>query len=136
MFILKVVNLWLISNYCPISLISSIHKISTLLVTRIKSVLGSSILEVQIAFLPGRQILDGVLATNELVDWARSLKKRHFMFKVDFEEACNLVSWGFLDYMLMRLGFGDKWTKLIYVIVSSSFTLALVNRGPIGEFKA
>ena len=73
---------------------------------------------------------------DELVDWARSLKKRHFMFKVDFEEACNLVSWGFLDYMLMRLGFGDKWTKLIYVIVSSSFTLALVNRGPIGEFKA
>lgn len=28
---------------------------------------------------------------------------------MDFEKACELVSWSFLDYMFFTFGFDDKW---------------------------
>lgn len=30
-----------------------------------------------------------------------------FIFKVDLEKVYDHVDWGFLDYMLLRFGFGD-----------------------------
>lgn len=63
----------------PISLINNIHKIiSKQLAKRIKGVLSSDISPCQIAFLLGRQILDGVVVINEFIDWARRAKKIFF----------------------------------------------------------
>jgi len=39
------------------------------------------------AFIKGKQILDGILIANELVDDAKGKKKDLLMFKVDFEKA-------------------------------------------------
>ena len=36
-----------------------------------------------------------------------------FDFKLDFEKAYDMVDWGFLQYMSVRLGFGHKWCKWI-----------------------
>lgn len=63
----------------PISLINNIYKIiSKQLAKRIKGVLSSVISPCQIAFLLGRQILDGVVVINEFIDWARRAKKIFF----------------------------------------------------------
>lgn len=52
-----------LSDFRPISLTSSIYKIlSKVLTKRLKS-------ETQSAFLGGRNIMDGVLIANEIVDW-------------------------------------------------------------------
>lgn len=62
------------SDFRPISLISCIHKlISKLFATRLKSVIGSLISSSQPAFLSNRQILDGVLSINEVVDLAKKM---------------------------------------------------------------
>lgn len=68
-----------LAEFRPISLINNIHKIiSKQLAKRIKGVLSSVISPCQIAFLLGRQILDGVVVINEFIDWARRAKKIFF----------------------------------------------------------
>ncbi|MCI07579.1 cysteine-rich receptor-like protein kinase, partial [Trifolium medium] len=64
-----------LSDYRPICLVSSLYKIlSKILAGRLKKVLGKLISTVQSAFLPNRQILDGVLVVNELIDLAKRRK--------------------------------------------------------------
>jgi hypothetical protein len=54
-------------------------------------VIGSVISETHYAFIKNRQILDGILIANEVVDEARKLKKELLMFKVDFEKAYDFT---------------------------------------------
>ena len=70
--------------------------ISKVLAERLKLVVGSVISPVQMAFVKGRQIIDGPLIVNELIAWAKRAKKRIFLFKVDFEKAFDNLNWGFL----------------------------------------
>jgi exonuclease III len=82
-----------LSDYRPICLVSSLYKIlSKVLATRLKKVLGKLISKIQTAFLPDRQILDGVLVVNELLDLAKRRKDNCLMFKVDFERAYDTVT--------------------------------------------
>jgi hypothetical protein len=81
--------------------------LSKILAGRLKHVIGKLISKVQSAFVPNRQILDGVLVINELLNLAKRRKDKCLMFKVDFERAYDTVNWQFLDYMLGRMGFAD-----------------------------
>lgn len=46
---------------------------------------------------------------NELADLAKRDNFDCMLFKVDFEKAYDTVSWGFLEYMISRLGYGKVW---------------------------
>jgi len=46
------------------------------------------------AFVKGRQIMDGILIANEVVDEARKSKKELMIFNVDFEKAYGSVTGG------------------------------------------
>jgi len=48
---------------------------------------GSVVSQSQSAFIKGKQILDGILIANEVVDLARRLNKELLLFKVDFEKS-------------------------------------------------
>ncbi|KAK2445689.1 hypothetical protein QL285_016591 [Trifolium repens] len=62
-------------DYHPICLIGSIYKIlSKALANRLKKVLGNLISSCQSTFLPQRQILDGVVVLNEIIDLAKRRK--------------------------------------------------------------
>lgn len=54
--------------------------------------MNSVIAPSQSAFLQGRNILDGVVIINEVVDFAKKAKKKCFIFKVDFEKAYHSVN--------------------------------------------
>ncbi|GJZ59819.1 RNA-directed DNA polymerase, eukaryota, reverse transcriptase zinc-binding domain protein [Tanacetum coccineum] len=73
------------------------------------SVLGDIVNEVQSAFISDRQILDGPFILNEVIQWCKSKKKQSLIFKVDFEKAYDSVRWDFLDDVLKKFGFGNKW---------------------------
>lgn len=45
--------------------------------------------------MKGRQILDGILIANEVVNVARKWKNELLLFKVDFEKAYGSVEWGY-----------------------------------------
>lgn len=95
--------------------------------------LHSIISSCQTTFIPHKQILDGTLVVNEVVDLAKRRKDQFLFLKVDFEKAYDSVNWSFLDYMMGRLGFDDKWRKWIKACIFSSRVSILVNGSPTGE---
>lgn len=82
----------------------------------------------------GRNILDGILIANEIVDGWKSSKKKGLVHKLDFEKAYDSINWEFLFSMLANFGFGDKWVPWIRECVSSARLSILVNGSPTGEF--
>ena len=123
-----------ISYYRPISLVTSLYKIiAKVLSGRLRKVLHETISGSQGAFVEGRHILDAVLIANEVVDEKR---RSGVVFKIDFEKAYDHVDWGFLDHMLQRKGFSQKWRFCIRgCLLSSSFAI-LVNGNAKGWVKA
>lgn len=66
----------------------------------------SNISHSQGAFVHGRQILDGVLTANECVHSRYKDKKSRLLCKLGMKKAYDRVDWGFLYYILRRMGFG------------------------------
>ncbi|XP_058754722.1 uncharacterized protein LOC131627879 [Vicia villosa] len=125
-----------LDEYRPIYLVGSILKsISKVLAGRIKKVIGKVISNSQSAFVPGRQLLDGVLVANELVDFSTKEKKEVLLFKVDFEKAYDKVNWEFLRTMMRKMGFGEIWIRWMNALAFTSHMSVLVNGSPTKEFK-
>ncbi|PNX71591.1 cysteine-rich receptor-like protein kinase, partial [Trifolium pratense] len=113
-------------DYRPICLIGSLYKIlSKVLANRLKKVLGKLISSYQSAFLPQRQILDGVLVLNEVIDLAKRRKDNCLLVKVDFERAYDTINWGF----------SEGWLKWMRACIFESSISILVNGRPIEDFK-
>ncbi|XP_024642258.1 uncharacterized protein [Medicago truncatula] len=88
----KVDNPQRLNDFRLISLVGSMYKIlAKFLVNRLRVVMSSVVAETQSAFVKNRQILDGILIANEIVDEARKDKKELMLFKVDFEKAYDSV---------------------------------------------
>jgi hypothetical protein len=123
-----------LKDYRPISLLGSLYKLlAKVLARRLASVLNSVISPTQSAFLKGRNLVDGVLVVNELVDYAKKAKKDCLIFKVDFEKAYDLVDWGFLEYMMGRVGMRAKWVAWMKACVFGGSMSVLVNGSPTEE---
>ncbi|GJX01982.1 RNA-directed DNA polymerase, eukaryota [Tanacetum coccineum] len=132
----KIPDANLVKDFRPISLIGSIYKIiAKILTNRLVDVLGGIINEVQSAFIKDRQILDGPFILNEVMSWCKKKKKQTLLFKVDFEKAYDSVRWDFLDDVLGKFGFGDKWRKWIQCCLHSSKGSIIINGSPTDEFQ-
>ncbi|CAJ2644765.1 unnamed protein product [Trifolium pratense] len=124
-----------LNDFRPISLVGSLYKIlAKVLANRLRQVIGSVISESQTAFVKNRQILDGILIANEIVDEARKSKKDLMLFKVDFEKAYDSVDWGYLDDVMGRMSFPTLWRKWIRECVCTATASVLVNGSPTDEF--
>lgn len=131
----KTDNSLLVSNYRPISLIGIQYKIvSKILANRLSLIVDSVVSREQSAFIKGRQILDGPLILNEIVDWYRTKKKKLMLFKIDFAKAYDSVSWKYLMAILQAMGFGDKWIGGINSCLRSALSSILINGSPTAEF--
>nr|GEV77981.1 RNA-directed DNA polymerase, eukaryota [Tanacetum cinerariifolium] len=125
-----------VNDYRPLSLIGSLYKVVTkILALRLSSVLDYLISEVQSAFLPNRQILDGPFIINDVLSWCKLKRHQAMIFKVDFAKAYDSVRWYFLDDVLSSFGFGSKWRSWILGSLSSGKASVLVNGSPTSEFQ-
>ena len=126
-----------ISDFRPISLITSLYKIITKLLSgRLRGVLHETIHFTQGAFVQGRKILDAVLIANEMVDEKRQSGEEGIVFKINFEKAYDHLSWDFLDHVLEKKGFSPRWKKWIRGCLSMISFAILVNGNAKGWVKA
>ncbi|GKV17381.1 hypothetical protein SLEP1_g27896 [Rubroshorea leprosula] len=132
----KVDNPQKIEEFRPISLVGVMYKIiAKLLAHRLSSILNGVIGENQMAFIGGRQLADSVVIANETIDEAQKRKQARFVIKLDFEKAYDKVCWAFLDYMMLRLGFGQKWRGSMSECLKTAEVSVLLNGSATRQFR-
>jgi len=123
-----------LNDFRPISLVGSMYKIlAKVLANRLRSVIGYVISDAQSTFIKGRQIFDGILVANEVVNDARKRKKDLLLFKVDFEKAYDSIDWNYLEEVMVKMSFPTLWRKWIKECVGTATTSVLVNGSPTYE---
>nr|GFA01860.1 cysteine-rich receptor-like protein kinase [Tanacetum cinerariifolium] len=128
----KVDDPLVVGDFRPISLIGKI--IAKILANRLSRVVSSVVGDVQMAYIKGRQLIDGPLMVDVIIAWAKKYKKHVMFLKLDFEKAFYSLSWSILFSVLEQMGFSSKWRTCIYFCLDSAFALVLVNGSPIKEF--
>lgn len=123
-------------DFRPIPDVGCLFKIlSKILANRLIKVIGVVVSQSQPAFVKGRQILDGILIANEIVDDAHATKKELLIFHVDFEKAYDSMNWMYLEDVMIKMHFFTLWRKWFLECVTRATTLVLVNEIPAEEFK-
>jgi hypothetical protein len=133
----KVKNPTSVTEFRPISLCNVLYKIvSKVLANRLKCVLPDIIAPTQSAFIPGRLIFDNILAAYETLHTMQSRmwsKEGYMAVKLDMSKAYDRVEWSFLEKVMKRMGFADRWINLIMMCVKSANYAILVNGSPMGR---
>lgn len=89
----------------------------------------------QTAFLKDRNILDGVVILNEVVEDAKKTKDKRLVLKVNFAKAYDFVDWDYLFEMMRLMNFSSKWVEWIKECVFTASANVLVNGSPSGDFR-
>ncbi len=132
----KIKNPQQMSDFRPISLCNVVYKmISKCLANRLKFHLTTIISDAQSAFVPGRLITDNIIVAYEALNSLksrRSGKTGSMAIKLDMSKAYDRVEWGFIERMMQKLGFDQRWTSLIMECVKTPSFAVLVNGEPHG----
>ena len=87
-----------IEQYRPICLLNVSFNFFTKVGTnRVSSIVHKVIRPTQTAFIPGRNILEGVVILHETIHELHKKKLDGVIFKIDFEKAYDKVKWSFLQ---------------------------------------
>jgi hypothetical protein len=86
-----------IQQYIPICALNVSFKIFTKVGTnRLNKVAKTVVSQTQTAFMPGRNIMEGVVILHETIHELHTKKSNGVIFKIDFEKAYDKVKWSFL----------------------------------------
>ena len=110
--------------------------ISKVLANRLKRVLDAVIDESQSAFVPGRLIIDNVIVafkTMHCIDQRKKGKEALMAIKLDMSKAYDRVEWVYLEAMMRKMGFHERWISLIMMCVTTVSYSVLINGEPKGK---
>ncbi|XP_074305090.1 uncharacterized protein LOC141640025 [Silene latifolia] len=124
----------MVDNFRPISLCNVIMKIITRCITnRWKKFMGKLVGDFQNVFVPGRNIGDNILITNEILQKISSSKigrMGRMAFKVDMSKAYDRLYWNFIRGTLVLMGFPCNFIQLIMKCIMMVSYEILVNGVP------
>jgi len=120
----------------PISLCNVLYKIiSKVLANIMKNVLSECISQEQSAFVENRYILDNVLVVSEILHHMRCKtkgKRGEVALKIDISKAYDRVNWSFVQAMMLKLGFQEKWVNWMGMCMSNLKYQVLINGDAVG----
>jgi hypothetical protein len=132
----KIENPACMEDFRPISCCNVLYKcISKILVSRLKIILPDVISPSQSAFIPGRQISDNTLLTQELLH-NHHLNKgpARCALKIDLKKAFDTISWQFIIKGLQCIGLPERMITWIRACISSAFFSVGINGSLHGFF--
>lgn len=125
-----------IKQHRPICLLGVDYKLFTKVKDlRLTKVAESVISRNQTAFIPGRNILDGIVIIHETLHELRVKKQKGIVMKLDFEKAYDKVQWSFLVEVLQNKAFPELWIKWMMQVVENGRVGINLNGKPGNYFK-
>ena len=120
-----------VGDFRPISLINSIFKIIfNVLSCKLKAKIYALIEPSQSAFIYGHFILDGVATAQEIMTAYAKTTGLLFPLSWILQKLLDTIGWDFLLKVLQARGFGATWCGWISSLLSSGFSLILINGQP------
>ena len=125
------------TQYRPISLCNVISRLtSKVIANRLKRFLPRIVSENQSAFISDCLITDNNIVAFETMhhlNQKRSGKIGEMALKLDMSKAFDCVEWGCLEKNMHKMGFNDKWVKLIMQCITSVTYSVRINGKPQGH---
>lgn len=123
-------------DWRPIALCNVLYKVvAKVLANRLKEVLDKCISDNQLAFVPGRSILDNAMAAIEIVHFMKSKtrgKQGEVALKLDISKAYDRLDWDYLRDIQNTMGFSQKWISWIMLCVETVDYSVILNGSMIG----
>ena len=120
-----------VHQYRLISLCNVLYKIfSKVLANCLKTLLPTIITEHQLAFTKDKLISDNILVTLETLHCMHKHNSGTLKFmalKLDMSKTYDRVEWAFLEDLIRKMGFNERWINLTMICVKTITYSILVN---------
>ena len=122
-------------RFRPIALCNVVYKIiSKIIANMLKPLLTTLISEEKTGYVEGKQILNNIIQTHEVVHSLISNRQEGMIMQLDLEKAYDKLNWAYIRKVLIAYGFNHNWVRWIMALVTTSSFSIMLNGSPSKPF--